>query len=440
MVAETETANLRARAARRHRGDNKDSCVKTTNKRKRNANNGDNSDGDDDDERELYDAVAEWAAAQDEDDTLQISNNPSPGVNTESTTTTISNNKKTRSLQKRKSSQRREASNERSNLSMMKQRSRLPSKPEPPSVKTSDLQPPHLNMRNPEPSQPQPPLPRSPPSQWSLHVTQIPYEATEMDIRDHFSSRGCLVSSIRMVYDYYDDDEDDKATPTAGSSSSTNKTTRGARPRPVGKKRTFRGVAFCDVMDVVSYNFALKELHQSRLLGRRINVRPTRTVQELSTIVQRTKQMVQERRKQTTRRDRNDTNKRDAKPLATAPDTDTDTYTMANNTSTTSANSNLHNRSANKLESNSLLPKKQRSNLDRVAGGEAAPEKTKSTRKRRNDKVVPISAGKTQAPNKQRDSSRKKRLTKKERNRRAAILSQQRKQQQQQKGGKPKKN
>lgn len=123
----------------------------------------------------------------------------------------------------------------------------------------------------PTPPTPSASAPSFPPSKkFSLHITQIPYECTELDIRSHFAAKGCAVVSIRMVYD---------------------ETGEGK------KSKRFRGVAFCDVADETSYDTALKELHRSRILGRKINVRPTRTREELSNIVERTKEIVTERKK-----------------------------------------------------------------------------------------------------------------------------------------------
>lgn len=101
------------------------------------------------------------------------------------------------------------------------------------------------------------------PCSFSLHVTQLSFEATEFDIREHFSAKGCFIKSIRMVFD------------------------RGLNGR------TFRGVAFIDLQDAESYKRAL-ELHKSKLRGRKINVRPTRTKEELSEIVMQSKEKVAE--------------------------------------------------------------------------------------------------------------------------------------------------
>ena len=96
---------------------------------------------------------------------------------------------------------------------------------------------------------------------YSLHVTQLSYEANEHGIRTIFAEAGCLISSIRLVYD------------------------------GIGAERTFRGVAFLDVCDEESYKKALA-LNRRMLLGRRMNVRPTKSKDELIDIVARTKEIV----------------------------------------------------------------------------------------------------------------------------------------------------
>ena len=94
---------------------------------------------------------------------------------------------------------------------------------------------------------------------YSLHLTQLSYDATDYDIRSLFTKKGCLISSVRLVYDS-----------SAG-------------------QRTFRGVAFVDVADRESYAKAL-HLNRQVFMGRKINVRPTRTKKELADIVARTKE------------------------------------------------------------------------------------------------------------------------------------------------------
>ena len=109
-----------------------------------------------------------------------------------------------------------------------------------------------------------PPHPSShqPEKNWSLHITQLSYDASDYDIRNLFISHGCLVTSVRLVYD------------------------RGDRGQ-----RTFRGTAFVDVKDEESFHKAL-ELHRTKVLNRRINVRATKSKQELSDIVEATKAKV----------------------------------------------------------------------------------------------------------------------------------------------------
>jgi len=103
---------------------------------------------------------------------------------------------------------------------------------------------------------PKPPL--------SLHVTQLSFDATDYNIRTAFVQQGCAVTSVRLVYDRD------------------------------GSHKTFRGVAFVDVGDEDSYEKALK-LDRSTLMGRRINVRPTKSKSELANIVERTKELVAEK-------------------------------------------------------------------------------------------------------------------------------------------------
>ena len=78
------------------------------------------------------------------------------------------------------------------------------------------------------------------PASYSLHLTQLPYDATELDIRRMFSENGITsmsIHSVRMVYDH------DVHT---------------------GRKTVFRGVAFADMKDV--------EAHKEKVLTTRRNV------------------------------------------------------------------------------------------------------------------------------------------------------------------------
>jgi hypothetical protein len=103
------------------------------------------------------------------------------------------------------------------------------------------------------------------PQTYSLHLTRVPYEATQSEIRCSFIEKGCSVTSVRLVYD---------------------------RDYKTGE-RNFRGVAFVDLADEKSFKRGL-ELNKTAFLGkgRKVNVRPTRTKNELSEIVRRTEEKV----------------------------------------------------------------------------------------------------------------------------------------------------
>ena len=108
---------------------------------------------------------------------------------------------------------------------------------------------------------------QQPPPTLSLHITQLPFDSSEMDLRKFFAQHGCQCTSIRLVYD-----------------------------RDVqGRKTVFRGVAFVDLADVESYNTALKLNHKASIRSRKLNIRPTRSKQELADIVTKTREIVQEK-------------------------------------------------------------------------------------------------------------------------------------------------
>ena len=94
------------------------------------------------------------------------------------------------------------------------------------------------------------------PSSLSLHVSQLPFDATKQRLSAHFEAHGCSVSENKGTRFCFDA----KGDPT--------------------------GVAFVDVKDEKSWRLGLK-LHRSRFGGRLINVRPTRTVAELAEIVKK---------------------------------------------------------------------------------------------------------------------------------------------------------
>ncbi|KAL7566419.1 hypothetical protein ACA910_000901 [Epithemia clementina (nom. ined.)] len=101
---------------------------------------------------------------------------------------------------------------------------------------------------------------------YSLHVTQLSFDATEWDVRRHFVEQGgCLLTSVRLVYD-----------------------------RGLSGQKQFRGVAFIDCADEASYE-AAKKLHHSKLLNRSINVRPTLSKTELAMVVQDTQEKVRQK-------------------------------------------------------------------------------------------------------------------------------------------------
>jgi RNA recognition motif-containing protein len=97
------------------------------------------------------------------------------------------------------------------------------------------------------------------PTNLSLHITQLPYDTNDLDIRRLFSEQGCFVTSIRLVCDQ---DEN-------------------------GRKTVFRGVAFVDLANVESYQTALEMDRKHKVRGRKLNVRPVRSKEELADVVTR---------------------------------------------------------------------------------------------------------------------------------------------------------
>ena len=130
-----------------------------------------------------------------------------------------------------------------------------------------------LNNKHLPSNQPQQQLQLQGPQLYSLHITQLSYDATDFDIREHFIRHGCMnIPSIRLVYDYHDAKGD------------------GLKQ----KQKKFRGVAFVDIyMDTYeSYAALIQQLHGSIMLQRKINVRPVKSKVELASIVQQTKAYV----------------------------------------------------------------------------------------------------------------------------------------------------
>jgi hypothetical protein len=106
---------------------------------------------------------------------------------------------------------------------------------------------------------------------YSVHITQLPYEATVREVRSLFEKRGCNITSTRFVY--------------------------GRDTRKGHSEQSFRGVAFCDFSDKVSFDNALKlDKTQFPNHGRRINVRPTKTQEQLADIVERREKMLEEKK------------------------------------------------------------------------------------------------------------------------------------------------
>jgi hypothetical protein len=126
---------------------------------------------------------------------------------------------------------------------------------------------------------------------FSLHLTQLPYNCTEMEIRELFGKIGCQSSSIldvRMVYDPIDSSDvknkKTKLDKKIHDAKSDNNEAKNATNR-------FRGVAFVDVIDEKTYQLAIELIHQKiKIRSRLINVRPVKTKAELNEIVQSTKQ------------------------------------------------------------------------------------------------------------------------------------------------------
>jgi RNA recognition motif-containing protein len=183
------------------------------------------------------------------------------------------------------------------------------------------------------------------PASLSLHVTQLAYELTEWELREFFMTKtGIQLKSVRLVYD------------------------QGLDGRPV-----FRGVAFVDCHTATDYE-AILRLHQVRCRGRRINVRPTKSKQELAQIVEQRDVLVQQK-------------------LLT-----------------------MQQRRDGELEGGS------RQSLTARDRSKKKPNKKKKSDK---DKDTPAKAGrppKPDRPSKDTESSSPHKLTKKERNRRAAII------------------
>ena len=185
----------------------------------------------------------------------------------------------------------------------------------------------------------------SQPQNLSLHITQLPYDSTEFDLRKLFAEQGCSITSIRLVYDHDTD----------------------------GRKTVFRGVAFCDFLDVTSYQNALKLHHKSSIRGRKLNIRPCKSKEELAAIVARTQDLVREK---------------------------------------------IHQQLSGKNITASSSPSTKASNKSSSKGKQSGSKRKNSDLKDRNNKKARLDK-----------DGKPVKLTKKERNRRAAIIMQKRRRQ-----------
>lgn len=212
----------------------------------------------------------------------------------------------------------------------------------------------------------------------SLHLTNLPFDTTEYDIRSFFEIKGCLLASVRLVYD-----------------------------RALGGGKAFRGVAFLDLVDKKSYDIA-QALTRSVFQGRKINIRPTRTKEELADIVSRTKELVAEKiktgqgvRKEKTKRKSKDKGRKKKINIGIRKDEAT-CHEVDDGKSVNDSNTR-HKKSAKKQEVKEDKATHQRKDA-------SIKKNSKSDRK--------------QKPKKRRSDGK---LTKKERNRRAAIILSRRK-------------
>lgn len=158
---------------------------------------------------------------------------------------------------------------------------------------------------------------------YSLHVTNLPYNAAKPEIMRYFMKIGCEISSTRLVYNHH--------------------VSRGDRDtKKLLPKSGFTGVAFIDFVNEESYNKALEmdkeywidENDNSKDQGkkdgrgwrrRRINVRPTKTKEELAQIVENTKQRLTMARKERADPEKNDSNEKSSSKKRSQIDTVTET-------------------------------------------------------------------------------------------------------------------
>jgi len=130
-------------------------------------------------------------------------------------------------------------------------------------------------------------------NKFSLHVTNLPYNSAKEDIMQAFLERGCKITSTRLVYNYHTSRRENEKKKTKPANSNG-----------------FTGVAFVDVADEKSYKLGLDmdktmwgqdSNDNEKNFGRgwkrrRINVRPTKTKEELAQIIAQTRLKVAEQK------------------------------------------------------------------------------------------------------------------------------------------------
>ena len=240
---------------------------------------------------------------------------------------------------------------------------------------------------------------------YSLHMTKVPYTATQTDIRFAFGQKGCNITSIRLVYD---------------------------RDQKTGE-RHFRGVAFVDLADEKSYNKAL-EFHNKPFLGKglKVGVRPTVPKSQLSDIVRKTEEKVATliaRSKETAQK------KREAGDIGDADD---------DKKVGTKSNAAVHDRKNNTHQDRGIVNDKKKHNKKKRKSPDTSTSKdsktatssTSTKKPKANDGNVQKAKGnKDQNKKKQKESNKKStkkpeknadgslvKLTKKERAKKAAII------------------
>jgi RNA recognition motif. (a.k.a. RRM, RBD, or RNP domain) len=218
---------------------------------------------------------------------------------------------------------------------------------------------------------------------FSLHLTQLSFEVTDYDIRSLFERYGCSVLSVRKVYD-----------------------------RSPGQERKFRGVAFVDVADKKSYETALS-LDRNFVQGRRMNVRPTRTKEELAKIVQQTKETVAEKIK--FERQKQESSKSGMLPSINESQNPGETNSKGALSTERKKNSVIVKDRAS-LKSTNLNEKSQLTNNRKRRADKKLKEESHDSKKQK------LKGQSSRSHSEKTIGDNERKLTKKERNRRAAII------------------